>query len=277
MWLPLIGIGALVGGLGSLVGAGCGILLVPILILGFHLQAPIAAGTSLSTVFVNSVASTTAYHKQRRTDYVSGALFALASVPGAVLGTLAAPYVPEHAFQVVFGGVLAFAAIVMLSRALRPVVVHAAAKREIVAEIERAVPRAWHVVIRRFVDGRGKEHVYAYSVPVVLAIGLGAGILSAILGIGGGIVQVPAMVMLLAFPAHVATATSQVILLFTTSTGAAAHAMQSNINVSYAIPLALGALVGAPSGAFLSRRLDAKWIVALLACVMLVVAVRLVF
>lgn len=277
MWWLLIGIGALVGGLGSLVGAGCGILLVPILILGFHLPAPVAAGTSLSTVFVNSVVSATAYHRQKRTDYLSGVLFALASIPGAVLGTMAAPYVPEHVFQVVFGVVLALAALVLLFREVRPVVLHAATKSEIVDRaVERARHRAWHAISRRFTDGHGKEHVYAYSVLLVLGIGFGTGVLSALLGIGGGIVQVPAMVALLAFPAHVATATSQVILCFTTSTGAVAHAMQSNIDFSYAVPLALGTLLGAPSGAHLSSRLDARGIVALLACVMLVVAARLV-
>ena len=84
--LTLVTVGALVGALGTLIGAGGGFLLVPLLLLVYHLPPPDAVGTSLAVVFLNAVSGTLAYLRQRRVDLGLGVRFAAATLPGAIGG-----------------------------------------------------------------------------------------------------------------------------------------------------------------------------------------------
>src|SRR5262249_57780964 len=79
----LVGLGLAIGAFGTLIGAGGGFLLVPLLVLGYHLQPAHAVGTSLSLVFLNAASGSAAYLRQRRVDLSLGWKFAAATIPGA--------------------------------------------------------------------------------------------------------------------------------------------------------------------------------------------------
>src|SRR4030042_5305172 len=106
----LIGIGILVGTFGTLIGAGGGFVLMPILLIAYP-QAKVETVTciSLAVVFFNALSGSAAYAKMKRIDYRSGIIFAIATIPGAILGALTTDYIPRHIFNLTFGIIMIIA------------------------------------------------------------------------------------------------------------------------------------------------------------------------
>ena len=92
--LALTGLGVLTGAYGVIVGAGVGFLLAPLLILVWGLEPGTAVGTSLAVVLVTAVSGSLRYARSRSIDYRSGILFAVAALPGSILGAVAADWAP---------------------------------------------------------------------------------------------------------------------------------------------------------------------------------------
>ena len=132
-------------------------------------------------------------------------------------------------------------------------------------------------------DAAGTRYSYAYSQPLGLAISGVVGFLSSLLGIGGGIIHVPAMVGLLHIPApstraRVPTATSHFVLSFTALSGSAVHALRGDFagTGGRVLPLAIGVIAGAQLGAVLSSWIRGPLPVRLLALALALVGARLV-
>jgi hypothetical protein len=103
------------------------------------------------------------------------------------------------------------------------------------------------------------------------------GLLSSLLGIGGGILQVPFLIRVLGYPAHVAMATSQFVLMWVTLAGVISHLVQGELSDVLAPTafLAIGMMMGAPIGASLSTHFRATWLMRLLALALCGVAIRM--
>jgi uncharacterized membrane protein YfcA len=262
VWLILLGFG--VGAYGTLIGAGGGFILVPLLLLLYPgTNSETITCISLAVVFVNALSGTAAYARMRRVDFRSGVLFAVATVPGAVLGALTTPYLPRHAFDGLLGALLVLACAYLL---LRP---HAA------CDHTAALPNG-HTT-RRLVEANGTVHTWSFNPVVGVVLSVFVGFLSSLLGIGGGIIHVPALTHLLHFPVHVATATSHFILAVMALAGTVVHAARGELapvlgRVAF---LALGVLAGAQLGARLSNRLHGDWIIRGLAIALGLVGARL--
>ena len=109
-------IGIFVGTYGTLIGAGGGFILVPLLLILFPDESPaLVTATSLAVVFVNSVSGSIAYARARRIGWKTGLLFALATVPGAIAGSYLVKYIPRDAFAVGFGCLLLLLAAYLLA------------------------------------------------------------------------------------------------------------------------------------------------------------------
>src|SRR4051812_11528094 len=104
--IGLVAFGLLVGTYGTMVGAGGGFLIVPVLLLVWHLPPALAAGTSLSVVFLNATAGSFSYARQGRIDYKSSILLALPTLPGSVAGAFVAERVSGRAFNIAFAVLL---------------------------------------------------------------------------------------------------------------------------------------------------------------------------
>ena len=263
VWPGLILLGVAVGAYGTMIGAGGGFVLVPVLLLLYPGDPPeLVTSISLAVVFFNALSGTTAYIRQRRVDYLAANAFALATVPGALAGAFAVSLFARRLFDGVFALVLLLAAAFLL-----------------LGPSGRVVQRRYRrgEVTRRITDALGDTYVYSYSLPLGVVLSLAVGFVSSLLGIGGGIIHVPAMVQLLRFPAHVATATSHYVLTVTALTGTLVHVLAGDLEGGYARTgaLAAGVLIGAQLGARLSLRLGGLGIVRLLALALAAVAVRL--
>lgn len=263
--LPLIGLavlGAVVGAYGTLIGAGGGFVLVPILLLLYPREsAAEVTATSLAVVFANSVSGSLSYYRLRRADYRSGIWMALATLPGAVVGALAVSAIPRRAFDVTMGVCLVIVAGYLT---LRP-------------KAGIPVPFGGPLVVQRTItDLSGHSFTYRFNLGVAMLTSAAIGFLSSLLGIGGGIIHVPVLTTFFGFPEHVATATSHFVLVFTSGAGTLTHIIQGDYsrNLATTITLAIGVLVGAPLGAQVSSKVQGRWIVRLLAIALGIVGVR---
>jgi uncharacterized membrane protein YfcA len=265
-YLGFIALGFGVGTYGTLIGAGGGFVLMPLLLLIYPQETPEKlTSISLAVVFMNALSGSEAYARMKRIDYKSGLIFASATVPGAILGALNTSYVPRRFFDTLFGILLVAAAVFLI---LRPSLAD--------VEGKEARPECDHTK-RHLVEGDGKIVDYCFNPMVGIALSLFVGYVSSFLGIGGGIIHVPALVYLLHFPVHIATATSHFILVIMALTGTLVHIFTGAFShgVHHIISLSLGVVLGAQVGARLSRLLRGNWIIRSLAFALGLVGFRI--
>jgi len=264
-------IGFLVGTYGTIIGAGGGFIIVPLLVFLFPADGPsMITAASLAVIFVNATSGTIAYAVQKRISYKTGVLFAAATIPGALLGSWLTHFIPRRLFGVLFGGLLVLVATFLaISRGIR-----GRASRSAPVQAAARPGR----VIDTVVDREGHSYALSYNVGAGIALSLLIGCFSSLVGIGGGLIHVPVLTYLFGFPLHVATATSHFILIFTSLAGVVEHILDHAwpTHLARDACLAAGVVGGAQLGAFLSRKISAPWIVLGLALALGVVGVRLV-
>ena len=239
--LWLIGLGFAAGILGSIIGLGGGIIVVPVLtFLGFPPTA--AASNSLFAAFSNAVASTVSYSRQKRIEYSIGLKLGLLSVPGTVLGAYISADVTPGIFKLLFGLVL--------------------------------VSSSAYIFLKRRIETKS----YNTSKQVMLfAVGASffAGMISSFFGIGGGIVFVPLMVVAMGMGMKKAAPTSQLILLFASFSGLITHSILGHPDYYHALLLAIGAFGGGLLGARLSLEIKERWLQIIVSVVIIAAAIKL--
>ncbi|MBX3020037.1 MAG: sulfite exporter TauE/SafE family protein [Bdellovibrionales bacterium] len=262
-WLALLGLA--IGAFGTLIGAGGGFILIPILLLMYPTDEPeVITAISLAVIFFNATSGSIAYARKHRIDYRSALAFAAIAIPGSILGVWANHQVSRGTFEPIFGIGLILLALYLLWK-----------KAGSVSNGHVGRP----TTTRELIDSEG--HIYRYSFNMRLGMGLSAavGFVASFLGLGGGIIHVPAMVHLMSFPVHVATATSHLVLAIMSGAATVQHALAGSLEpgLSRLMWLAPGVILGAPLGARLSVRVKGSWILRFLALALLLVGLRLVW
>jgi uncharacterized membrane protein YfcA len=263
--LGLAVLGVVVGAFGTLIGAGGGFLLVPVLLLLYPHDSPaLVTGMSLAVVFFNASSGSLAYARMGRVDFKSGLMFSAATIPGAVLGAMATAHLPRRTFDLIFGLLLTAGSIYLVWRPIRT---------------GKDAPQArvsghFH---RHLVDCDGTVHDFGFNPLVGIGISVVVGFVSSLLGIGGGIIHVPVLSQLLGFPVHVATATSHFTLAIMALAGSLVHLASGALvpGLGRIAALAVGVMVGAPIGARLSSRVQGVWIMRGLAVALGFVGLRI--
>lgn len=256
-------IGVAVGTYGTLVGLGGGFLVVPLLLLVYNLSPPAAAATSLVVVFLNAASGSAGYLRRKRVDVRAGLILAIGTIPGALIGPAIAVRIPQRTFELVFASFLIGMAIFLFVRPQRP------------SAASSSFGGSWLRVNRNFTDSEGTAHAISFSAPLALAISFLVGIISSLLGIGGGVIHVPAMIHLMGFPVHVATATTTFVLATTALTAVLEYTRRGFVNWPLAAALGVGVVLGAQLGAAVSHRIHAKWLVRLLTIAILGLGLRM--
>jgi uncharacterized membrane protein YfcA len=266
-------VGFFIGVYGTIIGAGGGFLLVPILVFLFPEDGPsMITAASLAIICVNAASGTIAYARMKRISYKTGVLFAAASIPGAFLGSYFTRFIPKRIFGILFGGLLmAVAVFLAVTRGIRR---HGEGTAAAPARPEEMRGRMRDTIV----DREGRTHSLSFN--LVLGMGLSTliGFLATLVGIGGGLIHVPVLTYIFNFPLHIATATSHFVLFFTALAGVVEHILDHTwpTHLLRDAWLAVGVVGGAQLGAFLSRRISAPWIVLGLAIALGLVGVRLV-
>ncbi|WP_059173580.1 sulfite exporter TauE/SafE family protein [Bacillus sp. FJAT-27445] len=266
-WIFIILLGAAASALGSLIGLGGGIIIVPSLLylgtLGIfpEITPQQIVGTSLFTMIFTGMSSTMGYIKHKTVDYKSGLIFLIGSAPGGIFGAWMVKYLDVHTFNLYFGLFVLFVSAVMVIR----------------NKIKPLPYKKDSGYARTYIDSTGKEFEYGFNPVLGMVISLAIGFISGIFGVGGGSLMVPAMILLFFFPPHVAVATSMFMIFLSSIISSVAHISLGNINWLYAIALAPGAWVGAQMGVFLNRRLQSKTIVLILRIILVVIGIRLIY
>jgi uncharacterized protein len=256
-------IGVVAATIGSLAGLGGGFLVAPILRIVFGLPPEVAAATSLVLVFANVASASVAFVRQGRVDMRLAIPMGLLAIPGSIAGAYAVRLASAAWFDLLYAAMLLGLATDLMRRS------HVTAAGAM-AHLPWGVPRSFHDPVS------GTDFTYVESPPIAAGAGVATGFLSSFFGIGGGILVVPLLLRVFAMPAHIVSATSHMVILFSAPFGVAAHAYQGDINWADALPLAAGGLIGGQLGATISRRLSGIVLVRILATVLIGAALSLV-
>jgi uncharacterized membrane protein YfcA len=248
--------GAAAGAFGSLLGLGGGVLIVPLLTLGFGLPLREAVGVSLVCVIMTSSAAAGVYLERHVANLRLGMTLELFTAIGALLGGSIAFLLDERLLSGLFAVLLLYVAVTMFRAGRRSDDDHAPADDE--------SPPDEHVT--RPAPARASSVAEPASTPAIhgLPIGIagsfGAGIVSALLGIGGGIIKVPLMHLAMGVPLRVATATSNLMIGITGAASAVIYALNGGIDPFVAGPTAIGVFVGASAGSRLAHRIQLRYL-----------------
>ena len=241
--LWLIPLGFVSGILGSMIGLGGGIIIVPILtFLGF--PPTVAASNSLFAAFSNSVASTISYSRQKRIEFYLGLKLGLLAIPGTILGAIISTDIAPDIFKILFGFIL--------------------------------IASSVYIFLRKQIES--KEKIISNQL-IIFIIGSSffAGIISSFFGIGGGIVFVPLMVVGMGMSMKRAAPTSQLILLFASLSGIIVHSILGHPDFLQSGFLAIGSFFGGLVGAKLSLSVKERNLKILISVVLLIASAKLIF
>jgi uncharacterized membrane protein YfcA len=267
--LLLVGIGA--GLLGSLSGLGGGVVIVPLLVVGFQVPLVDAIGASAVSVLATSTTTGAAYVRDRLTDIRIGMFLEIATVPGALLGVTSTLLLARLGLSSALLVALGVALIITLPGNLRGT---AGAVRTAPADA-----RSRRYGLRgAYFDERLRREVPYEAARTTPALGtmFAAGAFSGMFGIGGGVLKVLALERFLGLPPKVATATSNFMIGVTVSASAGVLLLAGAVNPVLASPVALGTVLGALTGSRLLPGMSDRRLSVIFLAVVAVLAVELV-
>jgi uncharacterized membrane protein YfcA len=263
----LVALGSFLAGLlGALTGLGGGVVIVPLLTLGFGVDFRYAVGASLVSVIATSSGAAAAYVREGFTNIRVGMFLEVATTTGALLGAYLAELISTAALAIVFGLVLLYSA----WSASRPRPQHLVATPDPLAQ-------------RLRLDGsypteEGRERYYhVQNVPLGFGLMLGAGALSGLLGIGSGALKVLAMDRAMCLPFKVSTTTSNFMIGVTAAASAGVYLARGYVDPGIAMPVMLGVLGGAMLGARVLARATPKALRLLFALVIAALAAEMIY
>ncbi|UWR03427.1 sulfite exporter TauE/SafE family protein [Ruegeria conchae] len=273
----LLGIGGLVGVLSGMFGVGGGFLITPML---FFIGIPpaVAVATSANQVVASSFSGLMAHLKRKTVDLEMGTVLLGGGLLGAALGMVVFNFL-KHLGQVdlavqlcyvVFLGVIGSLMFVESLNAIRR------ARQSGSTPVAKRRQRTWVHALPFKMRFRASS-LYISVIPPAL-VGFGVGILSAIMGVGGGFIMVPAMIYILGMPTKVVIGTSLFQIIFVAGFTTMIHASTNySVDVLLAVLLLIGGVVGAQLGTQIGARLKAEQLRILLALLVIAVAAKIGF
>jgi len=263
--LFLISIAA--GVLGSLVGLGGGVVVVPVLTLLFHIDIRLAIGASIVSVIATSSGAAAAYVRERMTNLRAGMFLEIATTTGAITGAYLTTILPARGLFILFAVVLGYSAVAMYRKR------HSAA---LLTVSHDRIANRLNLHGSYYDDAEHKEISYKVTgTKVGLSIMYVAGMVSALLGIGSGALKVPAMDLAMHLPMKVSTATSNFMIGVTAAASAGVYFARGQIDPIMAAPVAAGVLGGATFGSRILGRLESKTVRLVFVIVLIVISLEM--
>jgi len=258
------------GFLGALLGLGGGVIMVPLLIFLLDIPIHIAAGASIIAVVATSSAATSVYVKNEITNTRLGMFLELATTIGALSGASLMSVVSESFLQILLGASLLYAALVMFSKMRGAGTTWVNKPNDWLAERLSLGGSYWDDAI-----GAQVEYGVHRTLPTFL-ISYIAGIISGLLGIGGGGIKVPAMNVISNIPMKVSVATSNFMIGVTASASAMVYLRHGYCDFFITAPVVIGTLIGSNLGARATKQIRGSSLKLLFVLVLLVLGLRMV-
>lgn len=274
--LMIIGLGGLVGILTGMVGVGGGFLTTPILIF-YGIPPAVAVASATTQITGTSISGVLAHRRRKGVDMQMGAVI----IVGGILGSLAGGFL----FRILQQGgqidtVISILYVLLLGSIGLMMAKEAATALDILKPSKRSLekPARRHNPLIAALPLRWRFYRSGLYISPLAPLGLGflSGLLTVLLGIGGGFVMVPAMIYLLGMSAAVVVGTSLLQILFVTAATTIVHATTTrSVDIVLAGLLLLGSVIGAQYGAWFAQRLKPELLRMILAIVVLGVALRM--
>jgi hypothetical protein len=253
-------VGVVVGGAGSMLGIGGGVMLIPLLTTLFGFGIKTAIGASIISVIATSSAAGAVYVERGLTHSRLAMVLEIATTAGALAGGITAVLISPRALSFIFAFVLLYVAYSM--KGFRG--------QERGATMTGALDTAYRDPLTGSMVAYGVQHL-----PLGMGASFLAGNISGLLGIGGGIIKVPIMNIVMGIPIRAAIATSNFMIGVTAATSAIVYYQHGYVNPSVAIPTALGVLLGARFGTVLGGRVRSQQLKQIFQLILLFFAVQM--
>jgi uncharacterized membrane protein YfcA len=277
--LLMLGGGVAAGAFGSLLGLGGGVLIVPLLTLGFGLPLREAVGVSLICVIMTSSAAAGVFLERHVANLRLGMTLELFTATGALIGGSVAFLLDDRLLAFLFAILLLYVAATMLRAGTPEPVLDT--EPDPSDSVDRdpdpggppapAPPDAKPTLL----DGLSGKGYQVRNLGRGVVVATGAGVASALLGIGGGIIKVPLMNLAMGVPLRVATATSNMMIGITAAASAVIYAIHGGLDVYVAGPTAIGVFIGATAGSRLGHRVDLRYLRLLFVIVLVYTAIEM--
>ncbi len=273
----LAGLGVFAGGLGAVIGIGGGIVVVPALVLGFGYDIRIAVATSLVAVVATSTAAGAAYVGEGLANMRLGMSLEVATTIGGITGGLLAVAISPTVITTVFAGVMILTAVLVVRQG-DP---HTAGDDDADLHADAGEPRIGWETSGSLGGAYYDDHADTLVRYEAERLGLGsaiagvAGLLSGLLGVGGGFLKVPAMTLGMRVPIRVAAATSNFMIGVTAIASLVVYFARGYVHPLIAVPVALGIVTGASAGTHIAARTSPRTLRMVLAVVLVLVGVQM--
>ncbi|SKA04691.1 hypothetical protein SAMN04488128_102449 [Chitinophaga eiseniae] len=256
----------LAGLLGSLTGLGGGVVIIPLLTLGFHVDIRYAIGTALIASIATSSGSASAYVKEGITNIRLGMFLEIATTTGAVVGALIAVFIPTNVVAIIFGCVLIFSALMSFRKKSEAISDDDVSKLARDLRLNGTYPSGGEVVSYKVRHVPGGYFMMTF-----------AGVMSGLLGIGSGALKVLAMDNIMRIPFKVSTTTSNFMIGVTAAASAVVYLQRGYVSPGLCMPVVLGVLLGAFGGSRLLVKANTKWLRIVFGVVITFLALQMIY
>jgi uncharacterized membrane protein YfcA len=267
LFVPLVLLGSLVAGLlGALTGLGGGVVIVPLLVVAFHVNIKYAIGASLISVIATSSGAAAAYVREGFSNIRIAMFLEIATTLGALFGAFLAARLAAGIIATVFGGVLVFSSLLSM--------------RERHGGKSSGPTDRWATRLKlnsSYPTARGPERYEVQRVPAGFGMMFGAGTLSGLLGIGSGAFKVLAMDQVMRIPFKVSTTTSNFMIGVTAAASAGIYLRRGFVAPGLAMPVVLGVLIGSVIGTRVLVRAKTTWLRILFALVIAALGMEMIY
>lgn len=256
----------LAGLLGSLTGLGGGVVIIPMLTLGFGVDIRYAIGSALVAVIATSSGSAVAYVKEGFSNIRLGMFLEIATTSGAIIGAFLAIYAPTHLIAIIFGIIL------ILTSAINTFT-----KKNQNPDVQGSALAARLKLNSTYPDGNTLKPYGVHRVWGGFAMMGAAGILSGLLGIGSGALKVLALDNIMRIPFKVSTTTSNFMIGVTAAASAGIYLYRGYIDPGISMPVVLGVLAGAYVGSHVLAGAKSNWLRAVFTVVVVSLALEMIY
>ncbi len=269
VFLVILFIGSLLAGLlGSILGIGGGAIIVPLLTIFFHVPIRIAIAASIVSVIATSSGGAIAFLRDGLTNIRVAMFLELATTTGAIFGALITKSVPDRLLFILFAVVLMWSAIAMV-RKPKEVETLITSNDKIANKLKLGATIT--------TEREGKITYTLVKTKIGLAMMFCAGMVSSLLGIGSGVLKVPAMDLVMRMPLKASTATSNFMIGVTAASSAIIYLAEGQVDPILTAPVAVGVVIGATIGSRKLKTVNLNSLRYLFVVVLFVVAVEMIF